>query len=833
MPRAVHLLDVGHINFGDAILCEFDDVSVLIDGARKKSAGNHTVGSVTHVSIQNQIRTLLNKPTAHVDLLVMTHCHADHIGCLPPLIRDGVLTCDWALMADPDLGFGRLPTDPDEPPVDSMPLARKVALALREEPITDSSDEEIERFVEDQAGMFDEYMTLLTTLESRLGDQLVLYRGVGETDSPGLTALLDHFAPVGLRVLGPTRDQLGACAEEIRNRFIDAIQDAEAALGTDAAATPAALYRTLLGRRFDAAIDASREGAALNCQSTVISFEVGGKRVLLTGDMQFAAPGLGAEVGGMVTALTQAIAAAGPYDFVKIAHHASDNAFNADLLSTWGAKLFGISTGSNSSHHPVPSVINLLNAAQDVHWIRNDRNGRCSFRFSGTPLEVQRGAIDNTSGPSGLDDQGPLVPTGLPATPPLPVAVSAADQHIEVVARLPNVRTRVTVTIDVEPAPGGTSASFQRPAASDARLGGGRSLPRLLFVTNAASLARNVGAAESQHAIDLIRQAGHVLVDAAGARPLNIAPAVRAALVAHPDVKGVVVLGGYDVIPAASVDALPPNLRAAASFEEDDDPDDFTVWSDDLYGDREGDEFPELPVSRIPDGCQADLVFTALAAALPTGFASRGGIRNLNRPFAETVYATLPGTEAIVTSDPIRHGRPPAPNLAGHVLYVMLHGDNRDATTFNGEDTTTRQHAAVRLPQFAGRVPPVVFAGCCWGALTVDTLARDHVAGGALGIRGPDQSIALRCLASGANAFVGCTGAHYSPMPHEPPSYGAPMHSYFLKELLSVGGPALALFRAKQEYARHLPHLGSAATDGDRMIEYKTLRQFTCLGLGW
>jgi hypothetical protein len=59
------------------------------------------------------------------------------------------------------------------------------------------------------------------------------------------------------------------------------------------------------------------------------------------------------------------------------------------------------------------------------------------------------------------------------------------------------------------------------------------------------------------------------------------------------------------------------------------------------------------------------------------------------------------------------------------------------------------------------------------------------------------------------------------------------MHSYFLKELLSVGGPALALFRAKQEYARHLPHLGSAATDGDRMIEYKTLRQFTCLGLGW
>jgi hypothetical protein len=322
-------------------------------------------------------------------------------------------------------------------------------------------------------------------------------------------------------------------------------------------------------------------------------------------------------------------------------------------------------------------------------------------------------------------------------------------------------------------------------------------------------------------------------VNVTGTLPLEIAPVVRAALASNQGANGVVILGGYDVVPATSLDALPPNLRAAASFEEDDDPDDFIVWSDDLYGDRDGDQFPELPVSRIPDGCQAGLVFSALVAGLPNGFASRSGIRNLNRPFAETVYATLPGAEAIVTSDPIRHGQPPTPNIASDILYIMLHGDDSDATFFNGEDARTRQHIALRLPQFAGPVPPVVFAGCCWGALTVDTLARDHVAGGTLGIRGPDQSIALRCLSSGANAFVGCTGAHYSPMPHEAPSYGAPMHTYFLRELLSGKSPALALLHAKQEYARRLPHLGSRATDGDRMIECKILRQFTCLGLGW
>jgi hypothetical protein len=733
-------------------------------------------------------------------------------------------------MADPDLGFGRLPTDPDDPPVDSMPLSRKIALALREEPLTDASDEELERFIEDQAGFFDKYVGLLEKLEQAVGDKLVLYRGPSDAESPGLRALLSHFASTGIKVLGPTRAQLGACAEVLRNRFIDAIDDAERALTTDASVSPASLYRSLLSKGLDTEADASDEGAALNCQSILLSFDVGGARVLLTGDMQFSIPGLGAEVDGLMDTLAGRVADAGPYSFVKLGHHASRNAFNASFRDSWDATHYGISTGSNSKKHPMSQVIDALKGGQNLKWIRNDRNGLCSFVITSSPhFDIERGSINDDSGPAGLDAQE-NVPAVAPETGP--VVLTNGDQHIEVVARVPNVRTRVTITIDVEPGPQG-AASFHRPAASDSRLGGGRALPRLVFVTQSARLVRNIGSEEARRAIDLVRAAGHTLVEVAGSKPLEIQPRVRAALAATPDARGVVILGGYDVVPAASLDALPPQLRASASFEEDDDPDDFVVWSDDLYGDRDGDEMPELPVSRIPDGCRSGLLLSSLSATLPAHFAARSGIRNLNRPFAEAVYRALPGADAIVTSDPIRHGRPPAVSLAGDVLYIMLHGDDRDATAFNGEDASARQHTAMRLAQFASRVPPVVFAGCCWGALTVDALARDHVDGTPLGIRGPDQSIALQCLASGANAFVGCTGAHYSPSPNEAPAYGAPMHSYFLRELLHGLPPAAALLRAKEEYARRLPHVGSTATDGDRMIEHKILRQFTCLGLGW
>jgi hypothetical protein len=86
-------------------------------------------------------------------------------------------------------------------------------------------------------------------------------------------------------------------------------------------------------------------------------------------------------------------------------------------------------------------------------------------------------------------------------------------------------------------------------------------------------------------------------------------------------------------------------------------------------------------------------------------------------------------------------------------------------------------------------------------------------------------------LARGANAFVGCTGAHYSPV--EPPFdyFGGPLHAAFWHFYNLGFCAAEALFKAKIEYINQMPH--GRTTPIQQAIEYKILRQFTCLGLGW
>jgi hypothetical protein len=91
--------------------------------------------------------------------------------------------------------------------------------------------------------------------------------------------------------------------------------------------------------------------------------------------------------------------------------------------------------------------------------------------------------------------------------------------------------------------------------------------------------------------------------------------------------------------------------------------------------------------------------------------------------------------------------------------------------------------------------------------------------------------MALSFLRRGALAFVGCTGAHYSPVDEPYDYFGGPMHRAFWTTIGAGEPPARALFAAKQEYARNLPH--GLTRPIPVAVEYKTLRQFTCLGLGW
>jgi len=62
--------------------------------------------------------------------------------------------------------------------------------------------------------------------------------------------------------------------------------------------------------------------------------------------------------------------------------------------------------------------------------------------------------------------------------------------------------------------------------------------------------------------------------------------------------------------------------------------------------------------------------------------------------------------------------------------------------------------------------------------------------------------MALSCLQAGSLAFVGCTGAHYSP-DGASGFFGGPMHQAFWTQVLhGQKPPAEALFEAKRDFLR-------------------------------
>lgn len=356
-------------------------------------------------------------------------------------------------------------------------------------------------------------------------------------------------------------------------------------------------------------------------------------------------------------------------------------------------------------------------------------------------------------------------------------------------------------------------------------IAGGRTLPKLLFVTNKNQLAANVGQTEAADILSRIGTAGGSIIDDISEKAATDASErVRAFLQTNSSTKGVVIIGGYDVIPPQLLDCLPTDLRNSLPKDVAD-ADSFRVWSDDVYGDVDGDGIPELPVSRIPDGRSSQLMLAALNSRPSRHNGSRFGLRNVERPAADDVFAIMAGNASMLQSEPIDLDNSPSFKLDADNAYMWLHGAFWDATTFWGQD----EKSGNLLDAFTQKIPSascanVVLAAACWGGLTVDTPAGRLQPDAPIAPVVPESSIALTFLLNGSVAFVGCTGSHYSPT-------GAPLHMAFWKAIQSGMGPAAALLQAKQDFIRGMPH----GNQGPALlaVEYKTYTEFTCLGIGW
>jgi Metallo-beta-lactamase superfamily len=165
----LHLLDVGTQQYGDCILCQVGNRSILVDGGHPSDFR----GTTGHDSIPTQLEQIFgHRAPFPIDLLVATHCHLDHIGCLPDLVAND-LQVKWALMADETMGF---PSSADMGGDAKDNHAYRLVAALTEENYADGLDDaSTNQFLQDAARLQDRYTTMLELLAKQ--GTLVRYQG--------------------------------------------------------------------------------------------------------------------------------------------------------------------------------------------------------------------------------------------------------------------------------------------------------------------------------------------------------------------------------------------------------------------------------------------------------------------------------------------------------------------------------------------------------------------------------------------------------------------------------------------------------------------------------
>lgn len=824
-----HFLDVGGEQYGECTLVEFGKIRILIDGSHVRDFN----GQNGYASIPDQLADILDGPRPYaIDLIVVTHGHADHIGCLPELVSKGVIDPRYALITDPKLGFGR--AEDEDSASDAADPAERLAALLREEDASNLDDAELQDFMDAVSRVEGRYLAFVADLKAR-GVKTVPYRG--KALPPDLAKLL---APTGATLLGPSLDQLVLCAEQISISNKKAKDAADNAL-VHGDAGILGLYREIVADEADSG--GFSRGNGMNCQSITFAFGPAKARVLLAGDMQFSKPGVKG-VDDEIAKLRQHVVEAGPYKLFKTTHHTAHNGQDDEFLEEIGnPELLVHSGGLFDDAHPNAGVLKMLKGRGGIRFARTDRNGGITVRPhlpASEAITKTRGRLNDFTPNTNRDEASPPVP-------PVPTSVVAGASEVAgggvqiVIVNLPNAPIDLSVAgVDIRirtPAaslpPGdlgrGPRVPPQRPPRTPPAVALPRSLEGLLFVTDGDRLRKNIGEAADQ-AFKAIEHAGGTLHSAKGDSTLD---QTRQALSGGAAFKGVVLLGGYDVVPSVRTDALGRELRGLLGSDVEADHDEFWVWSDKLYGDKDGDSVAEFPVSRIPDAGDPELFVSALRAG-PFKAADRFGIQNVMRPFAAGIWPRIQGSRALAVSHPYLAGNITPADVATRCHYFMLHGDDEDACTFTGEEPGKPDPVAFTIGNVPAKFDGVVFTGCCWGALIVDGKAMDAV-GSMPASRSARTSIALSYLKAGAVAYVGCTGAHYSGTNPDPKAnYAARLHGSFWDELAKPGqGAAQALHLAKEDY---LAWTVSERAKLDPLITARRLKnfaQFTCLGLGW
>src|SRR5688572_8087460 len=201
------ILDMGTQEYGDCFYIENGGVKVLIDGGHPGDYDGQPGTKSVPAQLAKVSGTAATKPI-EVDLLVVTHSHNDHIGCLPKMVEKGKLRAKFALVSDPDHRWGT----PSTTPHDALPAFEKAIDLLGEEvPPVDSfrSKDELRSYLDAMVNLETGYRNMIKALESATPKTRVVRYGTDSIPS-ALTTLLKK---AGLKVLGPTKTHLRVCAD--------------------------------------------------------------------------------------------------------------------------------------------------------------------------------------------------------------------------------------------------------------------------------------------------------------------------------------------------------------------------------------------------------------------------------------------------------------------------------------------------------------------------------------------------------------------------------------------------------------------------------------------
>ncbi|WP_289016294.1 MBL fold metallo-hydrolase [uncultured Methylobacterium sp.] len=835
-----YFLDVGSAKSSECTLIQFGDTRILIGGGHAGSLD----AQPSSPSVPEQLERLLGPPPHEIALLVVTHCHAGHVGCLPELVARGLVRVRFALLADPKLGFGRT-VDEEAVSPGAMQPGDILATLLREEDVSDLEDAELDGFINGAALVEGRYNDLVENLVDQ-GVAVSIWRGSDQLEP----SLADLLRSVGASILGPSEAQLLFCAEQVAttNR---AAKDAAAAAGLSDRSGIAALYRSMASR--SDAFSGSARGSGMNCQSITVALGPPHARALLGGDMQFVEPGVPG-IDQELAELRRKVREAGPYKLYKTTRHTGRREQHDAFLDDLGNPPFVVHSGGLRDEDPFDtSVLKSISQRRGLIFARTDHNGLVTVapeKDGRSAFAIGKGVLNDFGARTmGNEQEGPEGQSPIAALPPDSESADPPVGPQIVIVNLPPGPIDLTVSgveIKVRAPASPTSLKPQSPRSARLRsqpftriaddslaaVASGRDISKLLFLTDSKRLAENIGRSEAEAAIEAIRAAGGELIDDAGKNLVNCA---QDRLKGNANREGLVLLGGYDIVPPARRDVLGVDFRnKLGSKRVGSDNDKFWVWSDASYGDLDDDAVAELPISRIPDAREAQVFLSALRAR-PLTLSDRFGIHNINRPFATDVWNDVSGTRAINVCEHFSPNDIAADEITSSCHYYMLHGAEDDARYFSGETANGNGFpVAFNISSVPTSFQGFVFTGCCWGALIV----REKAVNCPDGVPPPrlaQESIALSYLKAGAVAFVGCTGSHYSgPSRDHDKNFAFRLHRAFWSRIQGAGvAPARALFEAKAEYATSIVEAGQSLDPLDTARRLKNLAQFTCLGFGW